>query len=66
MRLFEENETEMANALALDLRKHKQEAVLTEIAFLQNEISSYIHNLKDWTKPETVRLSNIYILQKFI
>lgn len=54
LRLFEENGTEMANALALDLRKHKQEAYLTEIEYLKNEVKNYIHNLKDWAKPELV------------
>lgn len=66
LRLFEENGTEMANTLALDLRKHKQEAYLTEIEYLKNEVKNYIFNLKEWAKPELVNIIHILILITFI
>lgn len=51
MRMFDECAAEMANALAADLRKHKQEAVVAEIDFLKNETLNFIYNLKEWAAP---------------
>ena len=55
MRMYEENHQEMANALAADLKKHKQEAYLLEIDFLKNDLTGLINNLREWTKPMKVR-----------
>ncbi|PNF42206.1 Aldehyde dehydrogenase, dimeric NADP-preferring [Cryptotermes secundus] len=52
LRMYEENTTEMIEALAKDLRKSKQEAVLFEIQFLINETKNTLFNLHEWTKPE--------------
>jgi len=42
----------MIEALAKDLRKSKQEAVLFEIQFLINETKDALFNLHKWTQPE--------------
>ncbi|XP_055537748.1 aldehyde dehydrogenase, dimeric NADP-preferring-like isoform X1 [Wyeomyia smithii] len=52
MRMYEENHTEMARALASDLRKHKQEAYVMEIDYLMNDLRSIILNLRDWVQPK--------------
>lgn len=51
-KMYEENQIEMENALAADLRKHKQEAVVFEIEFLKNDLINTTMNLKEWTQPE--------------
>ncbi|KAJ9577725.1 hypothetical protein L9F63_005718, partial [Diploptera punctata] len=51
-RMYEENTTEMVEALAKDLRKSKQEAVLFEIQFLINEVTHMLHKLDEWAAPE--------------
>lgn len=56
MKMYTENETEMANALAADLRKHKQEAIILEIDFLKNDLIHTLSSLRDWVKPEKVQL----------
>lgn len=50
--MYEENTTEMIEALAKDLRKSKQEAVLFEIQFLINETKNALFHLHEWTRPE--------------
>lgn len=62
MKLYEENTTEMANVLAADLKKHKQEAILLEIDFLKNDLKNTIMNLKDWVKPEQPSKSFVNML----
>uniref|UniRef100_A0A4Y0BN44 Aldehyde dehydrogenase domain-containing protein n=2 Tax=Anopheles funestus TaxID=62324 RepID=A0A4Y0BN44_ANOFN len=52
LRCYEENTTEMANVLAADLRKHKQEAHLLEIEFILNDLRNTLFNLREWVKPE--------------
>lgn len=52
LRLYEENTQDLANALAADLRKHKQEAVLFEIDFLANDVRNTLNHLKEWMTPE--------------
>ncbi|XP_053683370.1 aldehyde dehydrogenase, dimeric NADP-preferring-like [Sabethes cyaneus] len=52
LRMYEENHAEMAQALASDLRKHKQEAYVMEIDYLMNDLRSIIFNLHDWIKAE--------------
>lgn len=55
MRMYEENEAEMCNALASDLRKSKQESMVNEIDFLKNDLRNTLMNLRSWAAPETVR-----------
>lgn len=55
MRLYEEHETEMCNALAQDLRKSKQESIINEVELLRNDLRNLLMNLKDYAKPEKVK-----------
>lgn len=55
MRLYEEHETEMCNALAQDLRKSKQESIINEVELLRNDLRNLLMNLNDFAKPEKVR-----------
>lgn len=50
--MYDENHDKMAQALAQDLRKHKQEAYLMEIDYMINDLRSIIFNLREWAKPE--------------
>lgn len=52
LRMYEENHDKMAQALAQDLRKHKQEAYLMEIDYSINDVRSILFSLREWTKPE--------------
>jgi acyl-CoA reductase-like NAD-dependent aldehyde dehydrogenase len=50
--MYEENTNQIVAALAADLRKHKQEAIILEIEFLINDVKNTIMHLKEWVKPE--------------
>ena len=52
--MYQENEEEMASALAKDLRKPKAEAILTEIEVLKADVVTMIENCQEWSKPERV------------
>ncbi|XP_022916522.1 aldehyde dehydrogenase, dimeric NADP-preferring-like [Onthophagus taurus] len=52
LRMYEENEEEMLEALKQDLNKSRMEATLTEISILKMDIKEQITNLKEWAKPE--------------
>jgi hypothetical protein len=52
--MYEENSAEMAQCLAADLRKHKQEAYIMEIDFLKNDLKNVLMNFREWVKPEKV------------
>lgn len=52
LKMYEENGTEMENALAADLRKSKQESHILEIEFLKNDLRGLLYNLEEWAKPE--------------
>ncbi|XP_078511723.1 aldehyde dehydrogenase family 3 member B1-like [Lissotriton helveticus] len=54
MRLMEENNDAVIEALAKDLHRPKFEAVAGEITLLNNEIKFAINNLKTWMKDEPV------------
>lgn len=54
MRMYEENTTEMCDALASDLRKHKQEAIVLEVEFLKNDLRHTLNSLREWCKPDEV------------
>lgn len=50
--MYEENETEMINALDADLRRPKQESLVVETEFMKNDVLNIIYNIDDWVKPE--------------
>lgn len=54
MRLYEENTQEMLDALREDLHKSKQEAIVTEIDFIKNDLRNILYNFEDWAKPTRV------------
>lgn len=53
-RMYEENEATFCAALASDLKKPKQEAILLEINLLKDDISHILARIDDWTKPEKI------------
>lgn len=55
--MYQENEEEMCKALATDLRKGKQESMLNEVFFLENDLNHIISSFRDWAQPEKVSQS---------
>lgn len=55
LRMYTENQSKMIEALAKDLRKSKQEAVILEVQLLINDVTNVLMNFKDWCKPNYVR-----------
>lgn len=51
-KMYDECEPEMLAALASDLRKHKQEAMILEIDFLRNDLVHTLQCLREWSQPE--------------
>lgn len=51
------NENEICEALAKDFQKPELETLLSEVAFTLLELSKIIKNLKDWSKPQSVKSS---------
>lgn len=54
VRMLEENEPRLLDALATDLGKPRVEGFMTDIAFVISEIELMIRNLKKWNRPERV------------
>lgn len=54
LQLYEENEVEMCNALAADLRKSRQESIINEVELLRNDVRGLIMHLREYAKPEYV------------
>lgn len=52
--MLKNNESKIYRALKTDLNKSRQEAYLTEIGFLYNEIDFAIKHLDNWMTPEKV------------
>ncbi|KAM7344320.1 aldehyde dehydrogenase type III isoform 2-T2 [Cochliomyia hominivorax] len=52
LRMYEEHENDMINALDADLRRPKQESLVVETEFMKNDIKHILYNLKDWVKPQ--------------
>lgn len=52
LRMYEENEQEMLDALKKDLNKSKMEGVVTEVQYLINDLKSVIDNFKEWAQPD--------------
>jgi len=53
-KLLEENEAKFVEALRIDLKKSRFEAVMTEIDFVLNDLRSALNNLDSWVKPKFV------------
>uniref|UniRef100_A0A034VXH6 Aldehyde dehydrogenase, dimeric NADP-preferring n=2 Tax=Bactrocera dorsalis TaxID=27457 RepID=A0A034VXH6_BACDO len=62
LKMYEEHENEMINALDADLRRPKQESLVVETEFLKNDIKHILYNLGDWVKPETPEKSFVNLL----
>ncbi len=54
--MLSDGEAEFLEALAADLGKPAIEGWMTELRHVQNEIHHILHNLKDWSSPERVRV----------
>ncbi|XP_020612659.1 fatty aldehyde dehydrogenase-like [Orbicella faveolata] len=52
LKLFDENEDEVLQAVGKDLHKPKVEAILAEVLIVKNDIAYALNNLSEWTKPE--------------
>ncbi|XP_019880781.1 aldehyde dehydrogenase, dimeric NADP-preferring isoform X2 [Aethina tumida] len=62
LRLYDENETEIIEALADDLKKPKVEAVLAEVEYLRNDVRGFIYGLKEFMEPEYVEKPLAYVM----
>ncbi|CAL1533517.1 unnamed protein product [Lymnaea stagnalis] len=62
IKLFEENESAIFEALFKDLHKNKAEAAIMETMLCVNDAVNAINNLNDWTKPEKVAKGAIYMM----
>ncbi|XP_031333363.1 aldehyde dehydrogenase family 3 member B1-like isoform X2 [Photinus pyralis] len=52
LRMYEENNTRIVEALASDLRKSRQEVEVIEIELLVHDLKNTIDSLHEWVKPE--------------
>ena len=55
LRLYDENEAELLDAVYKDLRKPKYEAKLVEVEVLKTDVQTMIKNCREWAKPQRVR-----------
>lgn len=55
--LMEENEDEIAEALAKDMRKPRMEALLSEFLIVKNDIANALNHLSEWVTPECPEVS---------
>lgn len=56
LRMYEENQGAMIDALQKDLRRSKMEAVLLEVDYLINDLKNTLHYLDEWAKPVRVSI----------
>lgn len=54
LRLYEENEDAMCEALLKDLHKCRQEAIINEVELLRNDVRNLIMNLRSYAAIEYV------------
>lgn len=54
MRMYEEHEDAMCDALAKDLHKSRQESIINEVEYLRNDLRHQIMNLHSNAQPEYV------------
>lgn len=52
LRLYEEHEDAMCDALAKDLHKHRQESIINEVELLRNDVRNLIMNLRSYAQVE--------------
>lgn len=52
LRMYEDNEEKMVQALAKDLKKPRQEALLCEVDTIKSECRLLLKNLEKWAAPE--------------
>lgn len=52
--MYDDCANQMADVIYADLKKPRQEAFVTEIEFMRNDLMNTIYNLKDWVKPDKV------------
>lgn len=57
MRLYDENEDAMCKALALDLRKSRQESIICEVELLRNDLRNLIMNFRSYAQTEYVSIN---------
>lgn len=62
VRMYEENEKAIIDALFTDLHKPKAETVITEIEYLKNDLRDTLQNLRSWAKPDKPSKSFVNIL----
>lgn len=62
LRLCEEEEEALAEAVKKDLRKSKNEILLTEIEYVKNEIRGAIYNLREWAKPQPTEKNLVLLM----
>lgn len=54
LRLYEENEDAMCEALAKDLHKSRQESIINEVELLRNDVRNLLLNLRSYAAVEYV------------
>lgn len=65
LRLYEENEDAMCEALLKDLHKCRQEAIINEVELLRNDVRNLIMNLRSYAAIEYVSVFPILILDAY-
>ncbi|RDD38919.1 Fatty aldehyde dehydrogenase [Trichoplax sp. H2] len=55
LKLTRDHEKEICDAIFKDLHKPYEEALVSEVAFLRNELIAAIQELPQWSKPERVK-----------
>ncbi|XP_062529802.1 aldehyde dehydrogenase isoform X2 [Bombyx mori] len=66
LRMYEENQNVMVEALHKDLRRSKMEAILLEVDYLINDLRNTLHYLDEWTKPEHPPKGFVNILDEVV
>lgn len=64
MRMYEENELAMEQALKTDLGRHRQEAQVLEIEFLKNDLRNTLMHLDEWVQPDSPAKTFVNIMDK--
>lgn len=54
LRLYDENEDAMCEALAKDLNKSRQESIINEVEYLRNDVRSLLLNIRKYAATEYV------------
>ncbi|XP_067143740.1 aldehyde dehydrogenase, dimeric NADP-preferring-like isoform X3 [Centruroides vittatus] len=62
LKLCEENEEKLIEAVKRDLKKSKIEIRLTELEYLKNEIRGAIYNLTEWVKPQSTEKNLVLLM----